>query len=119
MTSSHERKAMGLQLFCVLLPHLGAANVPVVFSGQFMRTIANNLKGKDRYLHKGATRCINRLVDWAEASHAGGSGGACTKFDSYRSWCCGLQQCSWTRCLAHARALQRSCTHHRTCAGRD
>jgi hypothetical protein len=69
MTSSHERKSVGLQLFCVMLPHLSSADVPSVFSPNFMRTVANSLRDKERYLHKSAAKCINRLVEWAEASH--------------------------------------------------
>jgi hypothetical protein len=66
MSSSHERKAVGLQLFCVLLPHISAADVPTVFSGTFMTTVANSLRDRNAYLHKSASRCIDRLVAWAE-----------------------------------------------------
>lgn len=74
MDSSHERKAVGLQLFGVLLPHMAAADVPAVFSGTFMRTVANSLRDRGSYLHKGAAKCIDRLVAWAEqapAAHGG------------------------------------------------
>ena len=75
MTSSHERKAVGLHLFCVLLPHLAPADVPVVFSGAFARTLSSSLAGSDTYLHKGAARCIHRMVNWAEHSSENGSRG--------------------------------------------
>ena len=76
MNGSHERKALGLQLFCVLLPHLTAADVPFVLRGNFMRTISGSLKNHDRYLHKSATRCIDRLVGWASGTSADDSGDA-------------------------------------------
>ena len=130
MTSSHERKAVGLQLFCVLLPHLRAADVPFVFRGNFMRTVANHLKDKDRYLHKRAANCIDRLVDWAESSQTGGGGGApsthslihwacrlCeTHTPAQRYWCCDLElacvPCNILRALtAHLLSCQTLIAH--------
>ena len=75
MESSHERKAVGLQLFGIVLPHMTAGDVPAVFSGTFMRTVANSLRDRSSYLHKSAVKCIDRVVAWAEQS-SGGKGGA-------------------------------------------
>lgn len=76
LQSSLERKAVALQLFCILLPHIAAADVPIVFSTPFVRLLGSSLKGKQQSLHKGSVRCIDRLADWAQAAHKTSSQGA-------------------------------------------
>lgn len=74
--SSVERKAVAMQLFCILLPHISAADVPVVFGAPFVRLLGSSLKLKQSSLHKGAVRCIDRLADWAQTAHKTSSQGA-------------------------------------------
>lgn len=97
---SLERKAVALQLFCILLPHIAAADVPIVFSTPFVRLLGSSLKGKEQSLHKGAVRCIDRLADWAQTAHKNSSQGATALASGQRMQrriCCQPHACAF-RC---------------------
>jgi hypothetical protein len=74
LSSSHARKAVALQLFTVLLPHMHASMVPVLLSKAFVSLLNISLKDSDSYLHKAATRCVDRTVEWASNSKAASAG---------------------------------------------
>jgi hypothetical protein len=74
LSSSHARKAVALQLFTVLLPHMPASVVPVLLSKAFVNLLNISLKDSDSYLHKAATRCVDRTVEWASNSKAASAG---------------------------------------------
>lgn len=61
LSSSHERKALALQLLQLLLPVMGPDMVPVLLSKQVLSCVATALKDKESYLHASAKRC---LVSW-------------------------------------------------------
>ncbi|DBB15045.1 TPA: hypothetical protein ACH3X3_004628 [Trebouxia sp. C0006] len=69
-TSSHERKALGFQLFTILLPFLRLEHLPVVFSAHFLRCFTNNLTNSKTYLHSSAQRCAQRIVALADKTKA-------------------------------------------------
>ncbi|DBB02081.1 TPA: DNA-directed DNA polymerase [Trebouxia sp. C0004] len=69
-TSSHERKALGFQLFTILLPFLRPEQLPVVFSTHFLRCFTNNLTNSKTYLHSSAQRCAQRIVAFADKTKA-------------------------------------------------
>jgi DNA polymerase phi len=58
LSSSHERKALALQLLQLLLPVMGPDMVPVLLSKQLLGCVATALKDKDSYLHASAKRCV-------------------------------------------------------------
>ncbi|KAI0792872.1 DNA polymerase phi-domain-containing protein [Abortiporus biennis] len=51
-TSSPERKYWGFQIFQKALPRVSAADMPMLFTKNFMRSWINHLSNSDRYLHK-------------------------------------------------------------------
>ncbi|KAH9929645.1 DNA polymerase phi-domain-containing protein [Amylocystis lapponica] len=53
-TSSPERKYWGFQVFQKALPRVGTADMPMLFTKNFMRSWINHLSNSDRYLHKAA-----------------------------------------------------------------
>lgn len=61
LSSSHERKALALQLLQLLLPVMGPDMVPVLLGKQLLGCVATALKDKDSYLYASAKRC---LVSW-------------------------------------------------------
>ena len=75
LNSSHERKAVALQLFTMLLPHIYASSVPVMLSKAFVGLLGVSLKDSGSYLHKAAARCVDRIVEWAQNSKAAESAG--------------------------------------------
>lgn len=58
LSSSHERKALALQLLQLLLPVMGPDMVPVVLCKPLLGCVATALKDKDSYLHACAKRCL-------------------------------------------------------------
>lgn len=58
LSSSHERKALALQLLQLLLPVMGPDMVPVLLSKQLLGCVATALKDKASYLHASAKRCV-------------------------------------------------------------
>lgn len=57
--SSAERKYWGFQVFEKALPKLPAAEIPLVFTPNFMRAWMNNLAVDERYLHKAALSIVS------------------------------------------------------------
>lgn len=117
--SSLERKAVALQLFCILLPHISVADVPIVFGAPFVRLLGSSLKLKQNSLHKGAVRCIDRLADWAQTAHKTSSQGAA---QGKQLWfACSLFDRMFSRsqrrtCVAHCPLGQMvPTTKHRPC----
>ncbi|PCH38454.1 hypothetical protein WOLCODRAFT_115513 [Wolfiporia cocos MD-104 SS10] len=53
-TSSPERKYWGFQVFQKALPRVSSADIPMLFTKNFMRSWINHLSNSDRYLHKAA-----------------------------------------------------------------
>ncbi|KAK9797031.1 hypothetical protein WJX73_010770 [Symbiochloris irregularis] len=66
--SSHERQALGLQIFSMLLPHLGPQHVAAVFSPNFLHCLSTNLSHQDSHLHKLVHQSIQGLGDFLDAS---------------------------------------------------
>lgn len=59
LSKSHERKALAMELLrTLLLPHLSAADIPVVLSVRFMRCMLDNLKDADSLLRKEALQLL-------------------------------------------------------------
>ncbi|KAL0947063.1 hypothetical protein HGRIS_013204 [Hohenbuehelia grisea] len=57
-TSSAERKYWGFQVFQKALPRVTEADLPMMFTTNFMRTWINHLSHEDRYLHKAARQVV-------------------------------------------------------------
>ncbi|CCM03691.1 uncharacterized protein FIBRA_05836 [Fibroporia radiculosa] len=53
-TSSPQRKYWGFQVFQKALPRVSSADMPMLFTKNFMRSWINHLSNSDRYLHKAA-----------------------------------------------------------------
>ncbi|KAF8062006.1 pol5 [Scenedesmus sp. PABB004] len=68
LSSSHERKALALQLLQLLLPVLTPDAVPVLLSKQLLGCLATALRNKDSYLHASAKKCMERINSCAEHS---------------------------------------------------
>ena len=64
--STPDRKFIGFQIFCNILPKLNADLIPFVFSKNFLRCLINNLSDKKSYLHKVARFAIGTLIKVAE-----------------------------------------------------
>ncbi|KAK4686071.1 DNA polymerase phi, partial [Tremellales sp. Uapishka_1] len=62
-TSSAERKYWGFQVFERSLPLLPPAQMPLIFTPNFMRCWMNNLSSPDRYLHKAALQIAKLVQD--------------------------------------------------------
>ncbi|PSS32180.1 hypothetical protein PHLCEN_2v2053 [Hermanssonia centrifuga] len=60
-TSSPERKYWGFQVFQKALPRVREADVPMLFTKNFMRSWINHLSNSDRYLHKIAKQVANDI----------------------------------------------------------
>lgn len=57
-TSSAERKYWGFQVFQKALTRCTQANMPMLFTKNFMRSWINHLSDHDRYLHKVARQAV-------------------------------------------------------------
>ncbi|WIA38355.1 hypothetical protein OEZ86_001688 [Tetradesmus obliquus] len=68
LNSSHERKALALQLLQLLLPVLTPEAVPVLLSRQLLGCISTALRNKDSYLHASARKSMDRIRSCAEHS---------------------------------------------------
>uniref|UniRef100_A0A383W0H0 Myb-binding protein 1A n=1 Tax=Tetradesmus obliquus TaxID=3088 RepID=A0A383W0H0_TETOB len=68
LNSSHERKALALQLLQLLLPVLTPDAVPVLLSRQLLGCISTALRNKDSYLHASARKSMDRIRSCAEHS---------------------------------------------------
>lgn len=60
--SSHERKALALQLLQLLLPVMEADAVPLLLSRPLCSCIATSLRNHDSYLHASAKRAMVRAL---------------------------------------------------------
>eukprot|EP00798_Chlamydomonas_sp_ICE-L_P019314 gene19314-25966_t len=70
-STAHERRFLALQLFQVILPHLEAEHVPIVFGKHFSKMLVNNLRNSKTYLHPAAKRCMEKMSTFQEASGDG------------------------------------------------
>ncbi|TCD65622.1 hypothetical protein EIP91_002427 [Steccherinum ochraceum] len=61
-SSSPERKYWGFQVFRKSLARASAADMPLLFTKNFMRTWINHLSNSDRYLHKAAKQVANDIL---------------------------------------------------------
>ncbi|KAK9827786.1 hypothetical protein WJX74_002012 [Apatococcus lobatus] len=68
LSSSHERKYLGMQLFRRMLPALRAEQMPVVLSSTFLRVLANALTRRESYLHPIAHPTLQLLESLAGAA---------------------------------------------------
>lgn len=59
--SSPERKYWGFQIFQKALPRVAPADLPMLFTKNFMRSWINHLSNSDRYLHKIAKQVANDI----------------------------------------------------------
>ncbi|GBG91164.1 hypothetical protein CBR_g52045 [Chara braunii] len=66
VTSSHERRALALQLLLLLLPRLRSSHLSIVLSRGIMQCLSDSLLSKDRTLHLSAKRWLQELVEWGE-----------------------------------------------------
>jgi DNA polymerase phi len=57
-TSSPERKYWGFQVFQKALARVTLADMPILFTKNFMRSWINHLSQHDRYLHKVAKQLV-------------------------------------------------------------
>ncbi|PWN19959.1 hypothetical protein BCV69DRAFT_283492 [Microstroma glucosiphilum] len=62
-TASPERKSWGFQVFCKALIAAPAAEKPLLFTPNFMRTWINQLAGKERLLHNAATSAAEIVTE--------------------------------------------------------
>jgi DNA polymerase phi len=73
LNSSHERKALALQLLQLLLPVLTPEAVPVLLSRPLLGCINTALRNKDSYLHASARKSmvsgLMLLVAFAVVAH--------------------------------------------------
>ncbi|CAO1618292.1 unnamed protein product [Parajaminaea phylloscopi] len=70
--ASPERKSWGFQVFAKALPILPAADKPLLFTPNFMRTWINQLSSKDRLLHKAATNAAAAVQETVKESPQAG-----------------------------------------------
>ncbi|KAH8108174.1 DNA polymerase phi-domain-containing protein [Cristinia sonorae] len=61
-SSSAERKYWGFQVFRKSLSRASAADTPMLFTKNFMRTWINHLSNSDRYLHKAAKQVASDIL---------------------------------------------------------
>jgi hypothetical protein len=66
--SSHERKALALQLLQLLLPVMEADAVPLLLSRPLCSCIATSLRNHDSYLHASAKRAMVRVLPVSTAA---------------------------------------------------
>lgn len=64
--STHERKYWGFLVFEELLPQLPVADVPMIFTPNFLKTLMNQLADQDRYLNKAAKKVVEVIQHAAE-----------------------------------------------------
>ncbi|THH32974.1 hypothetical protein EUX98_g1203 [Antrodiella citrinella] len=62
IAASPERKYWGFQIFRKSLFRASAADMPMLFTKNFMRTWINHLSNSDRYLHKAAKQVANDIL---------------------------------------------------------
>ncbi|KAG8933987.1 DNA-directed DNA polymerase, partial [Tulasnella sp. 418] len=67
-TSSPERKSWGFQVVQKLLGRIPNADIPLLFTQNFMRSWTNHLSGKDRYLHKEAVKVASAIQSVAASN---------------------------------------------------
>lgn len=60
-TSSHERKAWGFKLLSVMISVVPEARISVLFSPNLMRTLINQSKKDDRFLHSAALAALQSI----------------------------------------------------------
>ncbi|KZT60362.1 hypothetical protein CALCODRAFT_480671 [Calocera cornea HHB12733] len=60
-TASDVRKSWGFQVFAKALPRIPAAQLPLIFTPNFMRTWINHLSRPDRFLHKAALALVDEI----------------------------------------------------------
>ena len=60
--TSPERKYWGFQIFQKVLPRVGEADIPMLFTKNFMRSWINHLSNSDRYLHKAAKQVVSLVI---------------------------------------------------------
>jgi len=58
LSSSHERKALALQLLQLLLPVATAETVPLLLSKQLLSCLDTAMRDKGSYLHAAAKKCL-------------------------------------------------------------
>jgi DNA polymerase phi len=61
MTSSHERRYLGLQLLLKVVPNLTADQVGDLICGNWMQCLMNNVTLSERYLHAAAKHILDGL----------------------------------------------------------
>jgi len=66
-TSSHERKSWGFKLFSNMITQVPAWAVPALFSPNLMRTIINQSKKDDRFLHTAAIAALRSVQSRVES----------------------------------------------------
>lgn len=69
-TSSHERKAWGFKLFSSMIVRVPDAVLPALFSPNLMRTLINQSKQEDRYLHSAAVAALKSIQTKAQQENA-------------------------------------------------
>ena len=60
-TSSHERKAWGFKLLSSMVGRVPDSALPALFSPNLMRTLINQSKKEDRYLHTAALAALSSI----------------------------------------------------------
>ncbi|CAG9465467.1 unnamed protein product [Pedinophyceae sp. YPF-701] len=65
---SHEKKALGLQLLQLLMPHAGTECAPTLLSHQVVHCIVTNSQHPDSHLHAASKKAVERLARVAERS---------------------------------------------------
>jgi len=60
-TSSHERKAWGFKLLSSMIIQVPESSLPSLFSPNLMRTLINQSKKEDRFLHSAALAALNSI----------------------------------------------------------
>ncbi|KAF2625190.1 hypothetical protein BU25DRAFT_412994 [Macroventuria anomochaeta] len=65
-TSSHERKSWGFKLFSSMITQVPTWAVPALFSPNLMRTVVNQSKKNDRFLHTAALAALRSVQSKVE-----------------------------------------------------
>lgn len=60
-TSSHERKAWGFKLLSSMTMHVSESSLSALFSPNLMRTLINQSKKEDRFLHSAALAALSSI----------------------------------------------------------
>ena len=69
VAASNERKYWGFAIFKKALPRVKAADLPMLFTKNFMRTWINHLSHPDRYLHSFAKQIASPIIASAISVH--------------------------------------------------